>query len=105
MQSRNDYTIRLTPEQASVVQSMLLSGSITSENEVIDAGLGALRGQRNGAPIYDVECPELTIEQVAEVKHTLAEIDSGRMKMIPAEEVWENIRALHAETVAKRNLQ
>lgn len=84
------HTVRISAENAFYIQEALASGIYSSEDEVISAGLGALRGHEES------DCPELTPEQIAEVKHTLAEIDAGRMKMIPAEEVFAEIRAYHA---------
>ncbi len=92
MVTQAPYTVQISAENARYIREMLAAGLYASEDEVVAAGIGALRG----AYADDETCPELTPEQIAEVKETLAEIDAGRMKMIPAAEVFAELRAYHA---------
>ena len=88
MVTQAPYTVQISAENACYIREMLAAGLYASEDEVVAAGIGALRG----AYADDETCPE----QIAEVKETLAEIDAGRMKMIPAAEVFAELRAYHA---------
>ena len=87
MPSADKRTISLPAEQARYIDALVASGAYASASEVVRAGLRALQ-ERNAA----VE--RWLREEVVPVAAAM-QADPGRG--IPAEQVFAEIRALHAQ--------
>jgi antitoxin ParD1/3/4 len=87
MPTAEKRTISLPPEQASYIDALVASGTYATASEVVRAGLRALR-ERN-------EAVERWLRD--EVVPVAAAMQDDPSRGIPAEQVFADIRALHAQ--------
>lgn len=82
-------TFSLAPEQVSYIDKLVDAGTYASANDVIDAGLKALRER-------DADLDQWLREEVLPVMEAM---DADPSRAIPADQVFDEIRALHAKRV------
>ena len=85
--SSDKRTISLPPEQARYIDALVASGAYATASEVVRAGLRALRER-------DAAVERWLRDEVVPVAAAM-QADPGRG--IPAEQVFADIRALHAQ--------
>jgi len=86
MAASRKRTVSLPDEQASYIDGLVNSGSYASASEVVRAGLRALQERDDAVERWLRE----------EVAPVAAAVQADPSRSIPAEQVFDDLRALHA---------
>ena len=92
MSSAIDRTFRLSEEQSAFIDAEVGSGNYESANDVVQAGLLALQDRD----------PEIESWLRQEVAEAYDEVEADPSQLVPAEEVFASVRALHAERMSAK---